>query len=160
MKEYIRIDRFLERKLSEASFLPSKEALYRLYFEKVEDISEYKYSKFYSEDYYKLLNWELQNLRDLIHDYPSQNIDNVKTKKDLTLEVIEPDVLYKVYQVDPNRKNKHFFGVVYVEKDRSEMTLFYSSRECEYIRSVLAKDDKVGDRLDIKKRIKDLIIKE
>ena len=160
MREFLIINRMLDRKLSEASFLPTKEALYRLYFNKVEDVSEYKYSKFYSEDYYKLLNWELQNLRDLIHDYPSQNIDDIKIEKDLTLEVIEPDTLYKVYQVDPNRKNKHFFGVVYVEKDRSEMTLFYSSRECEYIRSVLAKDDKVGDRLDIKKRIKDLIIKE
>ena len=159
MREYLIINRMLDRKLSEASFLPTKEALYKLYFNKVEYVSEYKYSKSYSEDYYKLLNWELQNLRDLIYDYPSQNIDDIKTEKDLTLEVIEPDTLYKVYQVDPNRKNKHFFGIVHIEKDRSEMTLFYSSRECQYTGSVLSKESKVGDRLDIKKRIKDLIIK-
>lgn len=130
------------------SKLPSKEFLYKTFYHR----KKYPYSglsKKYSNDNDKALkDLELEFLENLIDNYPSGNLHEVKTTKDFTLDCLIPEKLYKIRCTIGG--NFGDVGLVYVEK--TGFTVFYSNTYL-FERGTHYPEDIKFDRTEIKKEI-------
>ena len=134
--------------------LPSKEYLYTEFYRRTEKPLWFHSKKFYNENHERLNKIEIDNIKNLIDNYPNSIVQNIESISDFTLDCIIPETLYKVRTT---KKGWGDIGIVYVKE--GELQFYYSNTQFQ---SVGTRDDgkKFKDRIEIKKEILRLTTKQ
>ena len=142
----MKIFKIFERFNSEKK-LPSKEYLYKEFYRRIEKPLWFHSKKFYNENHERLNKIEIDNIKNLIDNYPNSTVQNIENISDFTLECILPETLYKVRAT---KKGWGDIGIVHVKE--GELQLYYSNTQFQ---NVGTWDDskKFKDRVEIKKEI-------
>ena len=130
------------------SKLPSKEFLYKTFYHR----KKYPYSglsKKYSNDNDKALkDLELEFLENLIDNYPTANLTEIKTTKDFTLDCLIPEKLYKIRCT--MKGNYGDVGLVYIQN--KSINIYYSNTYL-FERGIRYPEENKFDRIQLKKEI-------
>lgn len=127
--------------------LPSKEYLYEEFYRRTEKPLWFHSKKFYNENHERLNKIEIDNIKNLIDNYPNSLIHNIENISDFTLDCIIPETLYKVRAT---KKGWGDIGMVHVQKGKLEF--YYSNTQFQSV-ATWDNDEEFKDRLKIKKEI-------
>jgi hypothetical protein len=127
--------------------LPSKEYLYKEFYRRTEKPLWFHSKKYYNEDHERLNKIEIDNIRNLIDNYPNSVVQNIEKISDFTLDCIIPEVLYKVRAT---KKGWGDIGLVHIKE--GELQFYYSNTELHNV-GTWDNNKKFKDRIEIKKEI-------
>ena len=131
--------------------LPSKEFLYRTFYRR----KKYPYSglskKYSNDDDKALKELELEFIENLIDNYPTANLTEIKSTKDFTLDCLIPEKLYKIRCT--TKGNYGDVGLVYIQNN--SINIYYSNTYL-FERGVHYPKENKFDRIQIKKEILEL----
>ena len=127
--------------------LPSKDFLYKEFYRRSEKPQWFHAKKFYNEDHERLNKIEIDNIRNLIDNYPDSLTHDIEKTSDFTLDCIIPETLYKV-----RAKNKRWgdIGIVHVQKGKLEF--YYSNTQFKSV-ATWNGDEEFKNRTKIKEEI-------
>lgn len=127
--------------------LPSKEYLYKEFYRRTEKSLWFHSKKFHNENHERLNKIEIDNIRNLIDNYPNSIVQNIESISDFTLDCIIPETLYTVKAI---KKGWGDIGIVYVKE--GELQFYYSNTQFQIV-GTCDGDKKFKDRIEIKKEI-------
>ena len=133
--------------------LPSKEYLYEEFYRRTEKPLWFHSKKFYNENHERLNKIEIDNIKNLVDNYPKSIVQSIENISDFTLDCIIPETLYKVRAT---KKGWGDIGIVYVKE--GELQFYYSNTQFQSV-GTCDDDKKFKDRIEIKKEILTLTAK-
>lgn len=142
----IKLFKIFERFNSEKN-LPTKDYLYEEFYRRTEKPLWFHSKKYYNENHERLNKIEIDNIKNLIDNYPNYTVQDIEKISDFTLDCIIPETLYKVRAV-----SKGFGDIGLVHVKEGELQLYYSNTKLLNVGS-WCKDKKFKDRTEIKQEI-------
>jgi hypothetical protein len=141
----------LFNKFNSEKKLPTKEYLYEEFYRRTQKPSLFRSRKFYNENHERLGKIEVDNIKNLIDNYPNFQTHNIEKTSDFTLDCIIPEVLYKVRAT---KKGWGDIGLVHIKEDA--LQFYYSNTELRDV-STWNSGKKYKDRIEIKEEILELV---
>ena len=148
----IKLFKLFNRFNSEKKF-PTKEYLYEEFYRRTQKPSWFLSKKFYNDNHERLNKIEIDNIKNLIDNYPNFQTHNIEKISDFTLDCIIPEALYKVRAI---KKGWGDIGLVHVQEDR--LQFYYSNTELHNV-GTWNSGKKYKDRIEIKEEILELVTK-